>query len=442
MLSKTAMRNLLENDCNGDLSQFSRRMSHYMGLSDRQGNHYRDSNDARQLRNPTSPSGKAVQRFKPSEFSLRSLAESIFGDNYQNELKRIPAAMLMQEAMGGRDLREDNGAGANMGSAFANINAFTGVTAGLLEVAILEQWQMPNLIGGDLAPDEPTKLFEGRKTIGVSRIGDQAEERLPGMPTKRVKLGERWITQPRTHEFALSCEVTQEAVYLDLTSEVLEEAGNVGAWLAYRKELRIIDAFIGVTNTYNYKGTAYNTFIAAGYFDNSFSNNLLHWDNVQAALLKFRDMKDPETNTRVQIEPKNVLVNLEKRVMAESIFGVLAGGPQYRDAPGDASNPQQINVFTESPYKGRYKILDSSLVFQRMTDADGLNLTTTNAGKRWYMWDPGFMRYATNWGLRTQTAAPTSQVDMIDRGVIMFTKADERGVPMVKEPRKIVENKA
>jgi hypothetical protein len=65
------------------------------------------------------------------------------------------------------------------------------------------------------------------------------------MPTKRVQFGERWITQPRTVENALACEVTQEAVYLDLTGEVTPAGQQRRRLARYRKELRCIDAFIG-----------------------------------------------------------------------------------------------------------------------------------------------------------------------------------------------------
>src|SRR5207245_1681845 len=120
-------------------------------------------------------------------------------------------------------------------------------------------------------------------------------ERNPGMPTKRVQFGERWIEQPRTVEKALACEVLQETVFLDLTGQVTQEANDLGTWLRYNDELRRIDAFIGVTNTYKYKGTSYNTYLAASTWDNDFSNELVTEGDVEEVLVKFRDMKDPET---------------------------------------------------------------------------------------------------------------------------------------------------
>jgi len=384
------------------------------------------------------PNGQAVERFEPSEFSLRELAEAVIGGDWAEQLRpdAVRRAMLVEER---RPLVEA-GTGAIQATAFANINAFTAVVSGLLEVSTMEGWENPVFIADKLAPAEPTKMFDGRKVIGVTRLGDVAEERLPGMPTKRAQIGERWITQPRTVENALSSEVTQEAVFLDLAGEVLQEAKDVGEWLRWRKEIRVIDAFIGVTNTYVYKGTSYNTYQTASTWDNDFSNELLHWDNVQNVLIKFRDMKDPETNLRVLIQPNMMLVNREKLVVARAIVGDLAGDVQYRDAPGSTSNPQQVRAF-QSPYKGQFELLESPLVYQRCTDADGLNLSASNAGKYWWTWERGKpLKYAQNWPFRVQTAAP-NQLDMIDRGVVLFTKADERGVPMWYEPRRVVRSK-
>jgi hypothetical protein len=296
-----------------------------------------------------------------------------------------------------------------------------------------------------LAPVETTRMFDGRKVLGTARIGDVGEVRMPGMPTKRAGFGERWITQPRTQENAMSCEVTQEAVYLDLTGEVLDHANAVGEWIAWRKEIRVIDAFIGVTNTYSYKGSSFNTYLSASTWDNDIaSNELVDWVNLEKILLKFRDMKDPETGLRVQIVPNRILVNQEKLFTARGILG--ATQVSRRDTPGDLTGttntgPLEIR-FAPNPVAGLFmEPLTSPLVYQRMTESTGLNLSASNAGKYYFVWEYGKpLKYAQNWPLRVQQAAP-NQLDMIDRGIVLFVKADERGIPMWYEPRRIVRSK-
>lgn len=446
MITKTGFRNLLESH-NGDAQAFGRRVTHLMGLTDERGRFHYGPHGQRVVKDPP-----GQPRIRPDEISVRGLMEALCGDDATRTVQQLRAfshfrPLIEADETWGRSLLEDTGAGAIMGSAFSNINAFTAAATGLLDLAILEVYENPDFIGDKLAPVQPSKIFNGRKTIGVSRLGDTAEERLPGMPTKRVQVGERWIQQPQTVENALSCEITQEALFLDLTGGQLADhagAAGVGEWLAYRKELRIIDSFIGVVNSYNYKGTSYNTYIAAGYYDNYISsgNELLHEDAVQAVLIKFRDMTDPDIGTRIMINPNTVLVNREKIRTANAIFGPNALEYQLRDAPGATSGTQQINVSTPY-YKGKYNLLESPLVYQRATAADGLNLSASNAGKLWYMFESGTKThvYVQNWPLRTQSAAP-NQSDMIDRGVVMYTKADERGVPMWIDPRRAVQSRA
>lgn len=434
MITKAGCRNLFES-VGSDPGRFAVRFNNLLGVCDPSGRRHQDAAGNYRL----APPAQGVERIGTAEVSLRALAESLLGED---AVERWLRPNLL------RDVLEDTGAGAIQASTFANINAFTAATAGLMDAMILEAYQNPDFIGDVLAPPEPSKQFEGRKTIGVSRIGDLAEERLPGMPTKRVQVGERWITQPRTVENALAAEVTQEAIFLDLTGGQLAEhsgATGVGEWLGYRKELRIIDSFIGVVNSYNYKGTNYNTYIAAGYYDNYISsgNELEHEDDVQNVMIKFRDMTDPETGTRVLISPNTVLVNREKTRTAEAIMGATAQSFELRDnETAGAGVKTQINV-SNPYYKGKLRLLESPLVYERCNAASGLNLSASAAGKAWWVFESGSKThvYVVNWPMRTQSAAP-NQVDMIDRGVVMYTKADERGVPMWKDPRRSVQSRA
>lgn len=449
MINRTGFRTLLESGCGGDAREFGRRVSHLLGVTDARGRFYFGPHGRRVLKDPTT----GTPRVRPDEVSIRGLTEALLGEEWAKKLPAVSAYLNMRPLVEAddtwtRSVLEDNGAGAVMASTFANINAFTAGVSGLLDVMILEAYESPEFIGSQLAPVEPSKQFEGRKTIGVSRLGNVAEERLPGMPTKRVGVGERWITQPRTVEKSLACEVTQEAIFLDLTGGQLAEhtgAAGLGEWLGYAQELDIIDSFIGVTSSYNYKGTNYDTYIAAGYYDNYLSsgNELLHEDNAQAALIKFRDMTDPDTGTRILVRPNTVLVNRGKIRTANAIFGATAQSYQLRDVPtAGAGVTQQINV-SDPAYKGQFKILESPLVYERCSAAAGLNLSASAAEKAWWMFESGPKTHVwvQNWPLRTQSAAP-NQVDMIDRGVVMYTKADLRGVAMWKDPRRSVQSRA
>lgn len=415
---------------------------HLAGLVDRQCRRYpsRNARALHEARDPLDSQGKPMPRVPLSEFSLRSLAEGVMGEDWADKLSPDLVRRVVLEAQA-RAVPEAAGTGAIMASQFADINAFTAVVAGLLEISVLEGWKNPAFIADELAPAESTKMFEGRKVIGVTRAGDVGEERLPGMPTKRAQIGERWISQPRTIERALACEVTQEAVFLDLTGEVLQEANDLGTWVGWHHEIDTIDNWIGVLNTYSYKGTTYNSWQTNGTWNNDLAGNELnHWTNIESAEVLFRDMLDPETNTRVLIEPNTILVNREKLHTANAIVG--AREVEYRDAPGSTVNPQQVRHFA-NPISG-YKVIQSPLVYQRLTDGPaaprrgGLGLSANVAGRYWWIFERGkAMRTAVNWPMRVQQAAP-NQADMIDRGTVLFVKCDERSVAMWYEPRRAV----
>lgn len=423
-------------ESSGTPAAFVGRMRHLMGLARLSGEPNLD-----QAGNPRLLDPAGQPRLRPTEVSLRGLCEAICGEGaveryFHPQVGAVARASLMQESMY-RPLAEA-GEGAIGPSAFANINAFTGVVAGLLEVSVIEGFQAPEFIADRLFPAKQTRIFEGRKMRGISGAGDVAEERIPGMPTKRVQFGERYMTQPRTVENSLAVEVLQETIYLDDTGQVTEEANNLGQWLGYRRELRCINEFVGVTNTYNYNGSSYNSFLTSGVFVNDITANpITHYTAFKAAELKFRDMTDPNTGTRVLINPNAVLVNRGKLIETQALLSPLAT-VQVRDNVGAG---QVISQGPNVIANRNYQIMESPLVYERMTASDGLNWSASDADGAFFLFELGKgHEYAQNWPLRVQQAAP-GQLDMIDRGVVLYVKADERGIPWTTEPRRKVRSK-
>lgn len=461
MITRSQFNSLLESQCNGNALAFEASVRHLMGLCDRRGRPYKDAAGNRILKDPTDSKGGKIARLLPSQIPMRALNESLLGDDHERSLSMAGNLMKRRElleaeaAVEGRTLLEDNAAGAMGPSAFANINAWTGVAVGLLEVGILEAYDNPEYIADQLAPVEPSRMIEGRKTIGAARMGDQAEERLPGMPTKRAQFGERWLTQPRTVENALSAELLWETAFLDITGgQISEHANAVGDWLAYRKELRTIDSFIGCGQVsaaagygvyvYSYKGTNYNPYAASGaLYDNDITsgNELLYRNNIQNAEIKFRDMVDAETGTRITVTPDTMLVNREKKYVAEDLFS--ADKVEFRDSPG-ATSGEKATRYGTNQLKGKYAVLESPLVYQRCTDADGLALSADAAAKQWFLFRRGnkLHVYVQNQPLTTVSVSGGTQVDMVDRNVLLYVKAWERGIPMWKDPRYVVRNRA
>lgn len=424
---------------------------HKLGLCDRHGNPYKDRAGNRVLKEA---------RIEASQFDFSDLGLALagprivemFGGGRQVLAEYARHNMIVGERSpdDGRALYEAVGAGVDV-SAFADINAWTGTVGGLIERKILEQFQNPDLIGDELMPPEPTKVNEGQKVIGVSRIGDLAQERQPGMAHQRAGFGERYVTLGKMRENALALDLLKETAFFDLTGQVMPTAGSVGEWVAFRKEIEQIDAFLGITTAsgqkyqFVYKGTAYDAYstgqtIGQTTFVNSQQNELVDWESVQTAWLRFVRMQDPETATRVQVRPDRAVVNPAKLATAHLIFS--ATETERRSAAGATqATASDLHVLRAqgnvvSQFFGNLKILWSALLEQRCTDAaagprPGLGLSQDNANKRWYLYQrEKFMRWMQAWPL-TITQAPANSYEMVDRGVVASWFVNERGMPSV-----------
>lgn len=428
----------------GGKLEFLNLIKHGLGLCDSNGSPIRDNAGNHKL---------AEQKIRPENFSIQELAEGIIGSQWRNYFDPANAGAMAKYTLARslvehghpndtRALVESTGVGLDP-TAFANINTFTAVVGGLIEVKILEAFQNPALIADQLMPAEATKL-NGQKVIGVNRIGDKGKKRNPGEPHQRASFNERWIETPETRENALAVDVLKETVFFDLTGDILNVAASVGEELAYRKELEVIDTFIGVTNSFKYSGTSYNTYQTSetlGYL-NDHSNPLVDWTSIQASMLRFARMKDPGTGKRILIQPNTILVNPARVATAQLILG--ANLTETRVAAGatqSTAGTLQIRQTPGNPYSGQFTVLSSPLIEQRCTDADGLNLSQSNADDYWWIMQSGkTFRYMQNYPLNVQQAAPNNY-EMLDKGIVASYFANERGIPSVWSPWHIVRNK-
>ena len=395
------------------------------------------------------------RKIRPEQFSIQQLAESIIGPSWRQYFDPNNSGMLARHTLQrsfieakfpgqSRALVESTGIGLDP-TAFANINAFSAVVGGLIEVKILEAFENPSLIADTLMPAEATKL-NGQKIIGVNRLGDLGKRRQPGEAHQRAQFNEKWIETPATRENALAVDILKETVFFDLTGDLLNVASSVGEELAYRKELECIDTFIGVTNSFNYNGTAQNTYQTSrtlGYL-NDHVNVFSDWQSVQAANMKFARMQDPATSKRLLITPNTILVNPAKVATANIILGANMTERRVAASGETQSNTNALSISQTpgNPYSGQYTILSSPLVEMRCTDADGLNISQAYTDEYWWMFQSGkSFRYMQNYPLTVMQAAP-NQYEMIDKGIIASYFANERGIPSVWSPWHIVRNKA
>jgi len=311
-------------------------------------------------------------------------------------------------------------------TAFSAINLWTSTTAGLVEAQIIEKFQNPLYIGDQLVSVKPTKL-NGQKFIGVTGIGNKSQERFPGESHARATFGQHYITTPELSEQALAVEVTQEADFYDLTGQVMETAAGVGEELGYKRELTIIDLVLGVTNPYSYNGTGYNTYQTSTPWINSQTNVMADHTDLQNSQAMFRKMTDPATGKEILVMADTIIYHSNR----EQDFNRVLNSTEVRET----TNTNTVTI-SPSPIKTRFKTLSSPILDNRMTAANGLNLSDSNAQARWYHGDfTGAFMWMEAWPLRTNAVSANEYV-MRDKGLIAAFFSNYRGVGAVREPRK------
>lgn len=315
-------------------------------------------------------------------------------------------------------------------TAFTAISLWTGATAGLVEAQVIEKYQNPAYIGDMLVTVKPTKL-NGQKFIGVTGIGNKAQERFPGESHARATFGQHFITTPELSEQALAVEVTQEADFYDLTGQVMETAAGVGEELGYKRELTLLDLVLGVVNPYSYNGTGYNTYQTSSPWINSQQNEMVDYKDIDESSQLFTQMTDPATGKEILVMPNTILHHTAR----ELDFAHQMNVTEVRET----TNTNTVTI-APGPIKTRYNRLSSPILDNRMTAANGLNLSTTNAKKRWFHGDPkGAFMWMEAWPLRTNGVSANEYV-MRDKGLIAAFFSNYRGVGAVREPRKMVVN--
>jgi hypothetical protein len=244
---------------------------------------------------------------------------------------------------------------------------------------------------------------------------------------------EDYIDTPQTTKRGFIVPVTKEAVFFDRTHLILQRAAEVGEVLGLNKEKRLLDLLLGTTNNYTWKGTAYNTYSAAGTgvapdsnWINQISDELVDWTDVDAAEQLFANMLDPNTGEPVLLQATTMLVMPAYRHAANRIFSATEIVYTSGETMTTAANPL-----------GNYTVVESRLAYRRLIAAG----QTAAAAKKW--WFFGDFRkafaYMENWPITVAQSPANSEADF-NQDIVVRYKASERGAAAVINPRCVVKS--
>ena len=345
------------------------------------------------------------------DFSIRDLAEALVPDG--GEWVR----MLDPRSGGTHVLEAADG---------VDTTAFQNVAGQVIYSKILDAYAQQAFVVSKLVDTVPTRL-DGEKIPGVGRLEDVDAEVGPGMPFPHVGFGEDYIETPATTKRGFIVPVTKEAIFFDRTNLILRRASEVGELLGLNKEKRLLDLVIGVTNNYKWRGTSYDTYQTSGDWVNELaSNELVDWENVDAAEQLLADILDPNTGEPVLVSGTTVLVMPAYRHAAHRVFN--AAEIQY-SAASSATSTLAANPL------GNYTVAESRLAYRRIV-ASGE--TAADAKKWWFLGDfRKAFAYMENWPI-TVTQAPRGSEAEFAQDIVLRFKASERGAAAVIDPRFVV----
>lgn len=347
----------------------------------------------------------------PSRFSLKGLFE-----NFVPGGREIVDSWNPRHGRGGINLLEAGDA--------VDTRAFGQITGQLVYSTVLAAFKDEGFVLSALVPNVPTP-FNGERIPGIGRMGDVAEVIEEGAPYPRAGLNEDWIQTPTTQKRGILIDLTREAIFFDRTHLLIERAADIGQWLGYNKEIRLINAFLDENATvhrYNWKGTTYASYQAGPTpWENLVTSNaLVDWSSIDDAEQVLAAIRDPNTNAPTLSLPRHLVVSRQNLYVAKRIINATEIEVH---TPGYAETGNPTGTHVSNPITN-YRIVSSQLLQNQMS-----------AATSWYLSDISKMlRYMENFPLQVDQA-PVNTADMWERDIAMSWKASERGAAVVVEPR-------
>lgn len=359
------------------------------------------------------PDENGRRRLRPEQVSIREIAEGTMGEQW------IAAVDRAHSNQGGLQLLESNPAAVDS-------TAFSNITGQIVYNKIKEGFEAPEFIGDSLVTKIPTQFHDGEKIAGITEPLGQADDVEEGMEFPEMSMKEDYIQTPSTIKTGNIIGITKEAVAKDRTGVILERAKKVGQRIALRRECRILDVVLGITNNHKWLGTTYNTYLTAGgWINDKASLPLVDWTSIDDVMVQLSEIVNPfqtDANEPLPVMVKDLLVMPSKQMTAKRILGAT----EVRAVSNTDNTTLSANPI------GNLALFVSALAYQRLVLS---GISTTNAKQYWFAGDAkrafGYMEV---YPLQIMQA-PVDSEAAFRRDIVAQFKGVERGVPVVLEPR-------
>lgn len=300
-------------------------------------------------------------------FDMRALFEELVPDGRE-------AVRMMESNRGGRGQTFVEAGGDAITTA-----DFSNVMGQITYGDVLDAFDTPELIAGQLMRERPAMTAQQEIIPGVSMIGDKAQAIGENENYPMVGLNEQWIVTPAKIKTGFMMSVTEEAIVENLGPQILENMQKASLWLAINQEKERLNTILGITTSFRWMNNAAQATYADSHtgftLDNLIaSNGLVDYTDLDAVKNAFNDVVDPTTGELVFMSGELQLVvpdplettaariinSIETRQTANSIETITAGSPiQYGRRRW--SNPianQYVSSITSSDttwFAGKFK---------------------------------------------------------------------------------------
>ena len=366
-----------------------------------------------------------AKELKPTDFSIRELFEA-FVENGSS----IVGSWQSNRGGYGTELLE-----AGPGGSAVGYSDFSNITGQIFFTDVQEKYDAPEFIYTKAIESKASTIQDKERIPGVTRIGSTTRGIKEGQPYPRYGVGEDYIDAPAKVKDGGIVEVTKEIVAGDKTGVLLERTGELGYWLGYGVEERVIDALIdendGATGAfqgghrYTWRGTAYATYQAATPWINSKTSNALTDETSIDALWQLLvAITDPFTGKPIVYQMDTLICtpNLQwraSRIIRSTEIRQTAPGYATSASPAQTISPPALHAVLPG-----LKLMSSPILKARLaTDTDWFMGNPRKAVRRYYNWD-------------ITTAQRSTGTDAeFERDVVMQFKAGLKDAVTTIQPR-------
>lgn len=383
-------------------------------------------------------------KITPEDVSIREIAEGLLGPDWANKMMQGGCRMQIPHQFSGDPyLGVPLGYFSESGDA-VDSSAFADITGQILFQEIKRMYTAANFMADQLCRVMPVtnRNLKEEKVPYLSTVVDRPPHVQEGMPYPRTQFNQQYVTLPAPIKFGEICAVTMEMIFSDHTQQAREAAGKVGEATAMQKEFMILQAVLGITNTYKFNGTSYNTYYKAsdsGPFTNKVASlPLTDAETINTLEQTLGEMTDPVSGKPILVQPTLLLTmpyrfRLARRIMAASELRVGDGASNSIAT----YSPDLLEDYPVAKTRYGYFLLTSSAT-PTGNDLVGGGLTATQAKEYGILGNfPEAFRWRQVFGLQTFLAPPQAPEDF-NNDIVLQVKAREYGNIGVYDPRHVV----